>query len=60
MGANAFQKKKEEQISHEAKKDKEIYWLMNVIDLSDPAINVDYDSLIGIDNEESQEILKMK
>lgn len=51
-------KKKEEQISHEAKKDKEIYWLMNVIDLSDPAINVDYDSLIGIDNEESQEIFE--
>ncbi|KOG97623.1 Jnm1p [Saccharomyces eubayanus] len=31
---------------------------MNVIDLSDPAISVDYDSLIGIDDEESQEVFE--
>ncbi|CAI4050420.1 hypothetical protein SUVZ_13G4250 [Saccharomyces uvarum] len=31
---------------------------MNVIDLSDPAISVDYDSLIGIDDEESQDVFE--
>lgn len=31
---------------------------MNVIDLSDSAINVDYDSLICIDEEESQEVFE--
>lgn len=31
---------------------------MNVIDLSDPAISVDYDSLIGIDDEESREVFE--
>ncbi|QHS75564.1 Jnm1p [Saccharomyces paradoxus] len=31
---------------------------MNVIDLSDPATNVDYDSLIGINDGESQEIFE--